>query len=91
MVVANTDVCKDDEWSYLCNKDAWSGSADAAAGGQDLQDAAFRRAFAHIKMQTDCSAGDVDCAKAKAVIESNTMNIPEVRNASWIAARTICM
>ena len=25
--VASSDVCKNDEWSYLCNSDSWAGAA----------------------------------------------------------------
>ena len=36
-LVEKNDVCKSDEWGYLCNQDSWTGAADAVTDGKELQ------------------------------------------------------
>jgi hypothetical protein len=81
--VASSDVCKDDEWSYLCNTDAWAGAADAVTGGQELATAALRRALDHTIKHTACAAGDTTCASTKAIVDAQLLDIPKVRRV-WL-------
>lgn len=74
-----SDVCKDDEWSYLCNTDAWAGAADAVTGGLELQKAALRRALAHQAKNTQCAASDTFCKDVKEILDAGLLNIPNVR------------
>jgi hypothetical protein len=76
--VASSDVCKDDEWSYLCNTDAWAGAADAVTGGQEMQTAALRRALDHTITHTACAAGDTSCQSTKDIVDAQLLNIPKV-------------
>ena len=77
--MASSDVCKDDEWSYLCNTDAWAGAADAVIGGEALQTAALRRALAATTGGTACAATDAACLATKAIVDAKLLNIPKVR------------
>jgi len=83
--VAAADVCKDDEWSYLCNKDAWAGAADAVTGGKELQTAALRRALDHTIAHTACAVGDKTCAEAKDIVDAQLLAIPKVINSNRLA------
>ena len=76
--LASSDVCKDDEWSYLCNTDAWAGAADAVTGGQEMQTAALRRALDHTITHTACAAGDTSCQSTKDIVDAQLLNIPKV-------------
>ena len=76
--IGEADVCKSDEWGYLCNKDAWTGAADAVVGGKELQVAGLRRAMDHIAAGTSCGATDTECIAAKAIVDANTLQIPNV-------------
>ena len=77
-IVDATDVCKSDEWSYLCNKGAWAGAADAVTGGQELQTAALRRALDHTIKHTSYAANDPACFRMKAIVDAQLLDIPKV-------------
>jgi hypothetical protein len=84
-LVQSSDVCKNDEWSYLCNKDAWAGAADAVTGGIELQTAALRRALDHTIKHTDCDPGDTVCESAKDIVDAQLLDIPKVINSDRLA------
>lgn len=83
--MASSDVCKDDEWSYLCNTDAWAGAADAVSGGEELQTAALRRALAATTGGAPCVATDAACIATKAIVDAKLLNIPKVVNSDVLA------
>jgi hypothetical protein len=83
--VASSDVCKDDEWSYLCNTDAWAGAADAVSGGEELQTAALRRALTATTGGAACAATDAACLATKDIVDAKLLNIPKVVNSDRLA------
>jgi hypothetical protein len=83
--VASSDVCKDDEWGYLCNKDAWAGAADAVTGGQELQTAALRRALDKTIAHAECDATDAACIQTKMIVDAQLLDIPKVINSNRLA------
>ena len=71
------NVCKNDEWSYLCDSSSWAGISASTNGGRALQDLAYDRAMNAHRTKSKCDTSDEPCQSALEKLEAFRLESPE--------------